>query len=78
MFVNLTNSYDQKDPEPEMVELAKFAKHHVPEKHDKDKEPFVSNRVKRLLKLGLVNALVALSKTESENSRELLSRSVWI
>lgn len=74
VFVNLTNSYDQKDPEPEMVELAKFAKHHVPEKHEKDKEPYVSNRVKRLIKLGIVNALVALSKTESENSRELLAR----
>lgn len=34
-LVNCTNSYDQKDPDPEMVELAKYAKQHVPEKHPK-------------------------------------------
>ena len=35
VLVNLTNSYEKKDPDPELVELAKFAKHHVPEEHDK-------------------------------------------
>lgn len=34
VFVNVTNSYDVKDVAPEMIELAKFAKQHVPEKHE--------------------------------------------
>lgn len=35
VFVNLTNSYDKKEFDPEMVELAKYAKQHVPEEHEK-------------------------------------------
>ena len=35
IFVNCTNSYDKKEPEPELVEIAKFAKQHVPEEHEK-------------------------------------------
>ena len=35
LFVNLTNSTDKQQLEPEMVELAKFAKQHVPEEHPK-------------------------------------------
>jgi len=35
ILVNTTNSYDTQEPEPEMLELAKFAKHHIPEKHEK-------------------------------------------
>ena len=34
VLVNLTNSYDKQDIMPEMVELAKFAKQHVPEEHE--------------------------------------------
>lgn len=30
-LVNLCNAYDKKEIDPEMLELAKFAKHHVPE-----------------------------------------------
>ena len=30
-FVNLTNSYDKKEMNPEMLELAKFAKQHIPQ-----------------------------------------------
>lgn len=35
VFVNLTNSYDKKEIEPEMIELAKYAKQHIPEEHEK-------------------------------------------
>ena len=35
VFVNCTNSYDDPKPDKEMVELAKFAKQHVPETHEK-------------------------------------------
>ena len=35
LFVNLTNSVDKQEMQPEMVELAKFSKQHVPEEHPK-------------------------------------------
>lgn len=35
VLVNVTNSYDKQDIMPEMIELAKFAKQHVPEEHPK-------------------------------------------
>lgn len=35
ILVNCANAYDKKEVEPELVELAKFAKHHVPEEHEK-------------------------------------------
>ncbi len=35
ILVNVTNSYDIKQPEPELVEIAKFAKQHIPETHEK-------------------------------------------
>uniref|UniRef100_A0A0B7B3H2 Protein unc-45 homolog B n=2 Tax=Arion vulgaris TaxID=1028688 RepID=A0A0B7B3H2_9EUPU len=74
VLVNCTNSYDKQDIMPELVELAKFAKQHIPEEHEKDKPEFVSQRIHKLAKAGVVNALVALSDTDSKNSRELLSR----
>lgn len=44
-LVNLCNAYDKKEIDPEMLELAKFAKHHVPEEHELDDPDFVANRV---------------------------------
>ena len=41
-----------------------------------DAAEFVDKRVKKLLKEGIVTALVALTKTDSHNSRELLARYV--
>lgn len=41
IYVNLTNSYEKPKVEEEMVKLAQFAKHHVPETHPKDLEEFV-------------------------------------
>lgn len=35
VFVNLTNSYEKPDIMPEMIELAKYSKQHVPEEHEK-------------------------------------------
>lgn len=34
-LVNCTNSYEKKDIMPELVQLAKFSKQHVPEQHPK-------------------------------------------
>lgn len=73
-FVNLCNAYDKQELVPEMVELAKFAKHHIPEEHELDDPDFVHKRMKVLTDAGITTALVALSKTESHNSRELIAR----
>ncbi len=48
ILVNVTNSYEVKKPEPEMLELAKFAKHHVPEEHEKV-GPFIPQTRTRFL-----------------------------
>lgn len=34
-LVNCTNSYEVEKPDPQLVELAKYAKQHVPEEHPK-------------------------------------------
>jgi len=73
-LVNLTNSYDKQEINPEMLELAKFAKHHIPEEHELDDQDFVDKRIAILASLGITSALVALSKTESKNMKELIGR----
>lgn len=44
-LVNLCNVYEKQEVIPEMVELAKFAKHHIPEEHELDDPDFVSKRI---------------------------------
>ncbi len=74
IFVNLTNSYDKPKVEEELVKLAQFAKHHVPELHPKDTDDFIARRVHLLVEEGATSACVAVSKTESKNALELLAR----
>lgn len=73
-LVNLCNAYDKQELLPEMVELAKFAKHHIPEEHELDDADFVNKRITMLVEHGITSALVALAKTESNNSKELIGR----
>ncbi|XP_049879215.1 protein unc-45 homolog B [Pectinophora gossypiella] len=73
-LVNLCNAYEKQEMLPEMLELAKFAKHHIPEQHELDDPDFVNKRLTVLAKAGVTSGLVALSKTESHNSRELIAR----
>jgi tetratricopeptide (TPR) repeat protein len=73
-LVNLANAYEKQELIPEMVELAKFSKHHIPEEHELDDPDFVAKRLEILAKEGVTSALVVLSKTESENTKELISR----
>merc|ERR550519_2641357 len=73
-LVNLTNSYDKQEIDPQMLELAKFAKHHIPEEHELDDEDFADKRVWSIAQMGVTSALVSLSKTESHNMRELIAR----
>ncbi|EDV91152.1 protein unc-45 homolog B [Drosophila grimshawi] len=73
-FVNLCNAYEKQELVPEMVELAKFAKHHIPEEHELDDVDFVNKRITVLANEGITTALCALSRTESHNSQELIAR----
>lgn len=73
-LVNLTNSYDKQEILPEMIELAKFSKQHIPEDHPKDEKKYIDKRCKILAENGVTHALVALSKTESDTSKELIGR----
>ncbi|RWS23940.1 protein unc-45 B-like protein, partial [Leptotrombidium deliense] len=73
-FVNLCNSYDKQEILPEMLELAKFTKQHIPEEHIKDKPEYVEKRCRTLAKRNISSALVASSKTESKTTREMISR----
>lgn len=73
-FVNLTNSYDKQDIMPELVELAKFSKQHVPEEHEYDDKDYVDARCKVLAKHHVVSALVSLSKSQAKTSREMICR----
>ncbi|TNN50005.1 Protein unc-45 B [Liparis tanakae] len=77
-LVNCTNCYEKKDVLPELVQLAKFSKQHVPEQHPKDKKDFIEKRVKRLLKAGIISALAVMVKADStiltNHTKEMLAR----
>lgn len=73
-LVNLTNAYDKNEILPEMIELAKFAKQHVPEEHEKDKSEYIEKRIDKLASMNVTSALIGLSKTHSSSARELISR----
>ncbi|KAJ1180102.1 hypothetical protein NDU88_005326 [Pleurodeles waltl] len=77
-LVNCTNSYDKEELDPQMLELAKYAKQHIPEEHPKDKKEFVVTRIRKLLAAGVVSALTCMVKNESpaltDSCRELISR----
>ncbi|PSN46108.1 Protein unc-45 B [Blattella germanica] len=73
-LVNLVNAYEKQEMIPEMIELAKFSKHHIPEEHELDDPDFVAKRIEVLAKEGVTSALVILSKTDSQNTKELIAR----
>uniref|UniRef100_A0A7N8XWB9 Unc-45 myosin chaperone A n=1 Tax=Mastacembelus armatus TaxID=205130 RepID=A0A7N8XWB9_9TELE len=77
-LVNCTNSYEVEKPDPQLVELAKYAKQHVPEEHPKDAPSYVEKRLAKLLEAGVVSALVCMVKQESpaltEACRECIAR----
>ncbi|XP_076801844.1 protein unc-45 homolog B-like [Clavelina lepadiformis] len=78
-LVNCTNTYDKNDDVlPEMIELAKYAKHHIPEEDEKDKPEYVRERVKLLVESGMVHALVCLANIDTavltDTTKELLCR----
>lgn len=73
-FVNLTNSFEKVEINPEMLELAKFAKHHIPQEHELDDPDFIDKRIWTLAEWGITSALVAFAKNDSKNIQELIAR----
>ena len=73
-LVNMTNSYDKPEKNPELEEIAKFAKQPVPEAHEKDGDDFVKKRIDALVENGLITALVNFKNVRSENTKEMMAR----
>ncbi len=73
-LVNLTNSFEKAEIMPEMLELAKFAKHHIPQEHELDDQDFIDKRIWTLAEWGITSALVAFAKNDSKNIQELIAR----
>lgn len=73
-FVNLTNSYDKADIMPELKELAKFSKQHVPEEHEFDAKQYSDARCKVLAEAHITTALVSLARSQAKTCREMISR----
>lgn len=73
IFSNVSNAIPPKKPTEEMIKLANYAKHHVPEMHEKEKEVYYRARRQRLMETGVSNALVMIAKHNSPNCRELIA-----
>ena len=74
IFVNLSNSYDKAERNPELEELGRYAGENVPKEHELDGEEYVKKRVHALLEAGIVPALIALSSAESKKIHEQVAR----
>lgn len=74
IYVNLTNSYDKPEKNPELEEVAKFAQHNLPQPHEKDSEEYATKRLEILVKNGLISALVNFSAEKSRYSKEMMAR----
>ena len=75
ILVNLTNSYDKPEKNPELEELGKFAGENMPKEHEFDGPEYVKKRIEELLKSKVVRVLSELtSATSSTAIREQVSR----
>ena len=74
ILVNLGNSYDKPEKNPELEELGKYAGENVPKEHELDGEEYVKKRVKVMLDGGVVGCLNLLASVESAAIQELTSR----
>ncbi|CAG9804440.1 unnamed protein product [Chironomus riparius] len=77
-LVNLVNAYEKQEMLPELMELAKFAKHHVPEESELDDPDFVAKRINTLAEEGGARVLIQLALKGTEkgkrNAGQALSR----
>lgn len=74
IMVNLTNSYDKPERNPELEELGKYAGENIPKEHEFDQEKYVTQRVAVLLQEGAVPALVAIGSCDSLQAKEQVAR----
>ncbi|XP_065886354.1 protein unc-45 homolog B-like [Dysidea avara] len=74
ILVNLTNSYDKPERNPQLEELGKYAGENLPKEHEFDEEKYVKNRVAVLLQEGAVPALVTVGACDSLKTREQTAR----
>ncbi len=74
IFVNLTNSYEKPERNPELEELGKYAGENVPKEHELDGAEYVKKRVFSLVDQGVVSALLSLSSVESRAIHEQITR----
>ncbi|KAM7536870.1 hypothetical protein Aperf_G00000085746 [Anoplocephala perfoliata] len=81
LLANLTNSFPEKEVLPEMLEIAKFAKQHIPEKHEADEPKAIAQRRKTLVSSGLPSCLfnittklVTKTTAAGPQIREMVSR----
>jgi len=74
ILVNLTNSYDKPERNPELEELGKYAGENIPKEHEFDQEKYVAQRVTVLLQEGAVPAMVAIGSCDSLKTREQVAR----
>lgn len=70
---NVSNSIPPKKPTDEMIKLAEYAKHHIPEEHKFDNERYIKERRQLLMDAGCANAMAIMAKHKSDNCRELLA-----
>lgn len=73
ILCNLSNANPTKKPTEEMLKLAEYAKHHIPEENEKDKEPYFKNRRQILMDIGIANALTLMTTHDSESCKELIA-----
>ena len=74
IFVNLSNSYDKAERNPELEELGKYAGENVPKEHELDGEEYLKKRVHALLEAKVVPVLITLSSAESKKIHEQVAR----
>ena len=74
IFVNLTNSFDKPERNPELEELGKYAGENVPKEHELDGDEYVKKRVAVLMKGGVVSCLNTLASLQSTAICEQVSR----
>ena len=74
IFVNLTNSYDKPEKNPELEELGRYAGENVPKEHEFDGEEYVKKRVTTLIDMGVISTLLVLASNESKALHEQIAR----
>ncbi|CAH8652718.1 unnamed protein product [Schistosoma rodhaini] len=61
VLAHLTNSFERQQIEPEILELAKFSKQHIPEDHPYDSDAYIQKRRQKLINMGLASSLYQLT-----------------